>query len=454
MDEAVIKHELPNSIDAERSVIGSMIADRDAIIAVSELLNSDDFYNKQFGMMFDVICDIYKSGMNVDPVILREKLQGVNAPTEITTVDFIVDLVAAVPTTVNVVNYAKIVKEKAVLRRIIKTTDDVRNDCIWAKGDVNEILDKTEKEIFKLTQFRSSGDFVSIKDVVLESLQKIEMASKMKGVITGLPTGFTELDYKTAGFHPSELILIAARPAMGKTAFVLNIAQYICFHENECAAIFSLEMSSEQLVNRMLALESGVEAGKIRTGDLQEADWERLSMGAGVVGSSKLIIDDTPGISIGELRSKCRKYKMEYDLKIIIIDYIQLMTGTGKAESRQQEVSEISRSLKLLARELEVPVIALSQLSRAVEKRDDKRPMMSDLRESGGLEQDADMVMFIYRDDYYDHDSPKKNVSEIIIGKQRSGPIGTVELAWMPELTKFGNLDRSHLTQDYSNNES
>ena len=439
---------MPNNLEAEQSVVGSMIADKEAITIAMEIVTKEDFYHQQYAALFDAITTLHDDGIDVDPVILKDKLQEMGVPPEVSSTEFIIDVVTSVPTTVNVASYANIVKDKAILRRIISTTQEIENNCYLGKDDVSTILDKTEKDIFKLTQHRSSGEYVPIKDVVMNSLKKIEMASKLKGTITGLPTGFTELDYKTAGLQPSDLILIAARPSMGKTAFVLYLAQYICFHENACAAVFSLEMSAEQLVNRMLALESGVEANKIRTGDLQEADWERLSFGAGVVGKSSLIIDDTPGISIGELRSKCRKYKMDHDLKIIIIDYIQLMTGTGHSESRQQEVSEISRSLKSLARELNVPVIALSQLSRAVEKRDDKRPMMSDLRESGGLEQDADVVMFIYREDYYDHDTDRKNISEIIIAKQRNGPIGTVELAWIPELTKFGNLDRSLQTQE------
>ena len=448
MEDRQMGRIMPNNLEAEQSVVGSMIADKEAITIAMEIVTKEDFYHQQYAALFDAITTLHDDGIDVDPVILKDKLQEMGVPPEVSSTEFIIDVVTSVPTTVNVASYANIVKDKAILRRIISTTQEIENNCYLGKDDVSTILDKTEKDIFKLTQHRSSGEYVPIKDVVMNSLKKIEMASKLKGTITGLPTGFTELDYKTAGLQPSDLILIAARPSMGKTAFVLNLAQYICFHENACAAVFSLEMSAEQLVNRMLALESGVEANKIRTGDLQEADWERLSFGAGVVGKSSLIIDDTPGISIGELRSKCRKYKMDHDLKIIIIDYIQLMTGTGHSESRQQEVSEISRSLKSLARELNVPVIALSQLSRAVEKRDDKRPMMSDLRESGGLEQDADVVMFIYREDYYDHDTDRKNISEIIIAKQRNGPIGTVELAWIPELTKFGNLDRSLQTHE------
>ena len=263
-----------------------------------------------------------------------------------------------------------------------------------------------------------------------------------RGTVTGIPTGFIDLDYKTAGMQPSDLVLVAARPSMGKTAFILNIAQHVAFKANKTVAIFSLEMSKEQLVNRLFSLESKVDSQHIRTGNLSDAEWEQLIESAGVIGKSNLIIDDTPGISIAELRSKCRKYKMEHDLSMIIIDYLQLMSGSGKSDSRQQEISDISRSLKSLARELSVPVIALSQLSRAVEQRPDHRPMLSDLRESGAIEQDADVVMFIYRDDYYNHDTDMKGIAEIIIAKQRNGPIGTVNLVWLPDYTKFANLQK------------
>ena len=292
-------------------------------------------------------------------------------------------------------------------------------------------------------QNRGGGDYVPIKQVVINALDKIEKASKQKGSVTGIATGFVDLDYQMAGLQPSDLILIAARPSMGKTAFVLNIAQYVAIHSQQTTAIFSLEMSKEQLVNRMFSLESRVDAQKLRSGNLTDADWEMLIEGAGNVGRSKLIIDDTPGISISELRSKCRKYKLEHDLKLIIIDYLQLMSGSGRhSESRQQEISDISRSLKALARELNVPVVALSQLSRAVEQRPDHRPMLSDLRESGAIEQDADVVMFIYRDDYYNKDSEMKGISEIIVAKQRNGPIGTVNLVWLPQYTRFANMEK------------
>ena len=306
------------------------------------------------------------------------------------------------------------------------------------------ILEKTEKSVFELLERRSAGEFVPIRQVVLNALERIEKASKSKGTVTGIPTGFIDLDYKLSGLQPSDLVLIAARPSMGKTAFVLNIAQYIAFKKEKGVAVFSLEMSKEQLVNRLFSLESQVDAQAIRTGNMKDSDWEKLIEGAGIIGSSRLIIDDTPGISISELRSKCRKYKLEHGLDIVIIDYLQLMTGSvgRSSESRQQEISEISRSLKGLARELNVPVIALSQLSRAVESRPDKRPMLSDLRESGAIEQDADVVMFIYRDEYYNKDSEFKKQAEIIIAKQRNGPVGTVNLAWLGEYTKFANLSR------------
>ena len=305
------------------------------------------------------------------------------------------------------------------------------------------ILEDTEKRVFELVQKRNTGEFVPIRQIVMNAMDKIEIASRNDGNVTGIATGFIDLDYRTAGMQPSDLILVAARPSMGKTAFVLNMAQYMAFNQNQTVAIFSLEMSKEQLVNRLFSMESRVDSQHIRTGKLSDAEWEKLIESAGMIGRSNLIIDDTPGISISELRSKCRKYKLEHDLKIVIIDYLQLMSGSGRgSDSRQQEISDISRSLKALARELNVPVVALSQLSRAVEQRPDHRPMLSDLRESGAIEQDADVVMFIYRDDYYNKDTDKKGIAEIIIAKQRNGPIGTVELVWMPDYTKFANIKK------------
>ena len=439
MNEAVVKRILPHSTEAEQSVIGSMLMDKDAIVIASEILNKDDFYENQYGIIFDAMVDLYNNAKPVDPVTLQNHLRELNVPEEISSMEFVKDLLEIVPTSANVKYYAKIVSDKAVLRRLIKTNDEINNACYNPTEATEDILADTEKRIFEIVQRSSNEEYVPIKKVVVNALESISKVAQNRGNVTGIATGFTDLDYKTAGLQPSDLILIAARPSMGKTAFVLNVAQHICFKLNKCAAIFSLEMSKEQLVNRLLALESKVDAQNIRTGSMSDAEWDNLIEGAGNIAKSNLIIDDTPGISIGALRSKCRKFKQECGLSVIIIDYLQLMTGNGHSESRQNEISEISRSLKALARELHVPVIALSQLSRAVEKRDDHRPMLSDLRESGAIEQDADVVMFLYRDDYYNKESEKKGISEVIIAKQRNGPIGTVELVWLPQYTKFAN---------------
>jgi len=443
MEEAIIKRVLPHSVEAEQSVIGSMIMDRDAILSASEIIVSDDFYNKQLGVIFETMVELYNAGRPVDLITLQNALKEKDLPPEACSPEFIRDLVTAVPTSANVKYYANIVSEKATLRRLIKTNEEIANVCYAGKEPVDTILGDTEKKIFNLVQSQGHGsDFVPIRQVVMEAMDKIEISSKNGGAVTGISTGFIDLDYRLAGLHPSDLVLIAARPSMGKTAFVLNIAQQIAFKQNLPVAIFSLEMSKVQLVNRLFALESNVDAQNIRTGQLSDNDWEKLIETAGVIGNSNLIIDDTPGISVAELRSKCRKFKLEHGLSIIMIDYLQLMSGSGKSDSRQQEISDISRSLKSIARELNVPVIALSQLSRAVEQRPDHRPMLSDLRESGAIEQDADVVMFIYRDDYYNHDTEDKGVAEIIVAKQRNGPIGTVKLKWLPQYTKFANLQQ------------
>ena len=443
MEENVIKRILPHSTEAEQSVIGSMIMDREAIVVASELISGEDFYNKQYGVLFETMVELNEEGNPVDLVTLQNRLKEKDVPPEVSSLEFVRDLITAVPTSANIKYYANIVAEKATLRKLIRLNEEIANTCYVGKENLEFILEDTEKRIFQLVQKRNTGDFVPIRQVVMNAMDKIETSAKNKGSVTGIPTGFTDLDYRTAGMQPSDLVLIAARPSMGKTAFVLNIAQHVAFKQDKCVAIFSLEMSKEQLVNRMFSLESSVDVQKLRTGQLNDQEWERLIESAGVIGRSKLIIDDTPGISISELRSKCRKFKLEHNLSMIIIDYLQLMSGSGRSDSRQQEISDISRSLKSVARELGVPVLALSQLSRAVEQRPDHRPMLSDLRESGAIEQDADVVMFIYRDDYYNHDSEKKGVSEIIIAKQRNGPIGTVELAWLPEYTKFANLEHS-----------
>ncbi len=440
MDEAFIKKVLPHSEEAEQSVIGSMIMDRDAIVAASEMIQAEDFYERRYGVLFDAMVELYNEDKPVDLVTLQNRLKEKDVPSEVASLEFIGDLIRAVPTSANIKYYANIVSEKSLLRKLIKTTEGITNACYLDKERIEDILSDTEKQVFDIVQKRSISDFVSIKEVVLATLDTIEAAAGNKGGVTGIASGFYDLDYKTAGFQPSDLILIAARPSMGKTAFVLNIAEHAVLKLNVTTAIFSLEMSQVQMVNRMLAMNSRVDSQLIRTGNLNDEHWAKLMESARKIGESNLIIDDTPGISISEMRSKCRKYKLEHNLGMIIIDYLQLMSGSKKSESRQQEISDISRSLKALARELKCPVLACSQLSRAVEQRPDKRPMLSDLRESGAIEQDADVVMFIYRDEYYNHDSEKKGIAEIIIGKQRNGPTGTIELKSQLEYTRFNNL--------------
>ncbi|MDO5418027.1 MAG: replicative DNA helicase [Lachnospiraceae bacterium] len=448
MDEALLKRVLPHSVEAEQSVIGSMLMDREAIISASEIVTADDFYQHQYGVMFESMVELFNEGKPVDLVTLQNRLKEKDVPPEVSSLDFVRDIITTVPTSANVKSYANIVREKAVLRRLIRVNEEIANTCYVGKDKLEDILAHTEKSIFDLLQSRTSGEFVPIKQVALNVLEKIETASKSGGTVTGIPTGFIDLDYKTSGMQPSDFVLIAARPSMGKTAFVLNLVDHVAVRKGLPCMVFSLEMSKEQLVNRMLSMESNVDSQKLRTGSLTDADWDAVVEGIGIIGNSKLIIDDTPGISITELRSKCRKMKLEFGLSMIIIDYLQLMTGTGKSgDNRQQEISEISRSLKALAREMNAPVIALSQLSRACETRQDHRPMLSDLRESGAIEQDADVVMFLYRDDYYNKDTEKPNVAEVIIAKQRNGPIGTVELLWRPEFTKFVNMARENQGQ-------
>ena len=441
-EEALLKRVLPHSIEAEQSVIGCMMLSRDAITIATDILREEDFYSRQYGLVFQAIVELNDAGKSVDIVTLQNKLREKDAPPEVSSLEFVKELMLSIPTAAHIRDYAEIVAQKAVLRRLIRASEEIANVCYAGKDSLEAILEDTEKSIFNIVQRRNTGDYVPIRQIVLNAMERIEKASKTKGNVTGVATGFLDLDYKTAGMQPADLILVAARPSMGKTALVLNIAQYVAFKSDLPLAVFSLEMSREQLVNRLFSLESRVDSQHIRTGNLSDREWEDLIDGAGIVGRSKLIIDDTPGISVPELRSKCRKFKLEHDIQMVIIDYLQLMSGSGRTDSRQQEVSEISRALKALARELSVPVIALSQLSRAVEQRPDHRPMLSDLRESGAIEQDADVVMFIYRDDYYNKDREKKGIAEIIIAKQRNGPIGTVELAWLPDYTKFANIQR------------
>ena len=443
MDEAVLKRTAPSSMEAEMSVVGSMLLDRDAITEATEVLDKEDFYYRQYGIMFEAIRELYNEDKPVDLVTVRDRLQRDGAPPEMQSADFLKDLLSAVPTSVNARAYAEIVHDKAILRRMIKSNEEIIEECYDGSKDTEEILNDTEKALFELIKSKGAKEYVPIDDVVIEVMQKIQEASQIKDHITGVPSGFSDLDYMTTGFQPSDFILVAARPSMGKTAFVLNILEYVAIKKERPCMIFSLEMSSNQLVNRLLSMDSGVDAQSIRSGKLSDSDWPRLIDSADRVGASNIIIDDTPGISVPELRSKCRKVKLERGLDLIIIDYLQLMSGNSKKnDNRQQEVSQISRSLKALAREMECPVIALSQLSRACELRADKRPMLSDLRESGAIEQDADLVMFLYRDEYYEPDSDKKGEAEVIIAKQRNGPIGTVTLNWQAETTRFKSKER------------
>lgn len=444
VDENFIKRIQPHNEEAERSVLGCMLMDRDAIAVAEDALVKEDFYQRQYGIVFEAMVELYREGKAVDPITLQDKLKGKEVPEELISLDFFRNLVDGISTSANAGQYAKIVHDKATLRALIKVTEEIGNECYLGKEETADILEKTERDIFGLLQKRNHmSDFVPIQDIVLNSLNAIEEASRTKGRVTGIATGFTELDYKLTGLHPAELILVAARPAMGKTAFVLNIAQHAAFKDDHAIAMFSLEMSKEQLVTRLMASESMIDSQQIRTGELRDSDWEKLLEGAALIGNSRLIIDDT-AVTLAEIRSKCRKYKQTYGIEMVIIDYLQLMSGSGarRNESRQQEISEISRALKVLARELNIPIIALSQLSRAVEARQDHKPMLSDLRESGAIEQDADVVMFLYRDEYYNPDTEKKNLAEVIVAKQRNGATGSIELIWLGQYTKFANKER------------
>ncbi len=444
MEEAVIKRIQPHSSEAEQTVIGSMLLDNECIPAIEGILTGEDFYERRLGIVYDAMLELYREGKPVDTLTLQDRLKEKDVPPEVSSLDYVGSLVAAVPFSENAKYYADIVAEKALLRRLIHASENIAGSCYAGKDKLENILNDTEKQVFDILNQKKTTDFVPIQTVALNALDAIHQASQNKNPITGIPTGFKDLDYMLSGLHPADFVLIAARPSVGKTALALNMLAHICFRENMCAAMFSLEMSKEQLVNRLFAMESHVDSQAMRTGNLNDEDWDKLIEAVETVGKSKLIIDDTPGISYSELRTKCRKYKLQYGLKVIMIDYLQLMSSTGRSESRQQEISEISRSLKALAREMEAPVVALSQLSRAPEQRNDHRPMMSDLRESGSIEQDADVVMMLYRDDYYNKDTEAKNITEVIVAKQRNGPTGTVELAWLPQYTKFADLEKGH----------
>jgi replicative DNA helicase len=433
----------PYDVEAEQAVIGSMLTDKDAVVAAIEVLREDAFYRDDNRAIYEAILNLYNKSEPIDIITLKDELESMNKFEQVGGYEYLASLPDKVPTTANVQKYIKIVEEKSILRHLIKTANEIIDLGYNSTEDVEDIMDSAEKKIFDIMQSKNQKGYTTIKDALVESFSKLEELYNRKQHITGVPTGFSELDYKTAGLHGSELILLAARPAMGKTAFALNIATNAALRANVPVVIFSLEMSKEQLVNRILCSEAMVDSNKVRTGKIEEGDWVKLAGAIGPLSESEIYIDDTPGISVMEIRTKCRKLKMEKNIGLVVIDYLQLVQGNNKrVGSREQEISEISRSLKILAKELNVPVIALSQLSRAVEQRPDHRPMLSDLRESGAIEQDADIVVFLYRDDYYNKESEKKDIAEVIIAKQRGGSTGTVELLWMGNYTKFVNLEK------------
>ena len=436
----------PHNIEAEQAVLGSMLTDKDAVMLAVEKLKIDSFYREDNKLIFEAMINLYNNSQPIDLVTVKDELTSLGNFEKIGGFEYLVTLPDQVPTTANAQKYIDIVEEKWTLRQLIKTANEIIDLGYSASEEIDVIMAGAEKKIFDIIQNKNQKSYTPIKDVLIESFTKLEELYNQKSRITGVPTGFSDLDNKTAGLHGSDLILIAARPAMGKTAFALNIAAHAAIREKIPVAVFNLEMSKEQLVNRILCMEAMVDSNKVMTGKLEEDDWGKLAGVVGPISDAGIYIADTPGISIMEIRTKCRKLKMEKDIGLIVIDYIQLIQGSGnrKNSSREQEIAEISRSLKILAKELNVPVIALSQLSRAVEQRPDHRPMLSDLRESGSIEQDADIVMFLYRDDYYNPDTEEKDISEVIIAKHRAGSTGTVKLLWMGNYTKFVNLARNY----------
>ncbi len=434
----------PNDVEAEQAVIGSMLTDRDAVISAIEVLKEEDFYREDNKTIYEAILNLYNRSEPIDIITLKAELTSMGKFDKIGGLEYIVGLPEKVPTTANVEKYINIVKEKSELRSLIKAANEIIEEGYDPTQDIDEIMNSAEKKIFNIIQDKDQKTYSAIKDVLIDTFTELEQLYNQKQHITGVPTGFIDLDYRTAGLHNSDLILIAARPAMGKSAFALNIATNAAVRSNIPVVLFSLEMSKEQMVNRILCSEALVDSNKVRTGKIDDDDWIKLADTMGELSEAPIYIDDTPGISINEIRAKCRKLKLEKDIGLVVIDYLQLVQGSSKraSASREQEISEISRSLKILAKEINVPVIALSQLSRAPEQRPDHRPMLSDLRESGAIEQDADIVMFLYRDEYYNEDSEDKGQAEVIIAKHRSGSTGTVKLAWLGNLTKFANLDR------------
>ncbi|MBR3524769.1 MAG: replicative DNA helicase [Lachnospiraceae bacterium] len=441
-NEGAVRRVKPHSREAEAAVLGGLYIDNSQIPTVMDILPDPAmFYNRTYGSIYEAMVSLHRKAMAIDMVTLQDKLKEMNVPPEVVSAEFLRDVITAVPTAANVKYYANIVAEKSLMRDLLDVTESITEDCYSGNKEVNELLEETERSVFGVVQKRSVGRITPTDRIVMRSLEMIDQAARTTGEVTGLASGFTDLDHKTAGFQPGNLILVAARPAMGKTSLVLSMLHNIVVKQQKPALMFSLEMNENELMNRLLSMDSGVNSQKFKTGELSEADWELLAESGGTMAHSPIYLNDT-ATTLGDISSISRKLKAEKDIRLVVIDYLQLMNSTSRrAESRQQEISEISRGLKLLAKELAIPVIALSQLSRGVESRTDHRPMLSDLRESGAIEQDADMVLFIYRDEVYNADSDKKGYAEIIIAKQRSGPIGTVELVWLPDLTQFKNKE-------------
>ena len=433
----------PHDIEAEQAILGSMLIDKDAVINAIEVLKEEDFYREDNKTIYSAMLSLYARSEPIDIITVKSELTQIGKFETVGGLEYLASLPDKVPVVSNIENYIQIVEEKSILRKLIKASNEISQMGYDQTEETECIMDVAEKKIFDIMQNRNTKGYTPIKEVLINAIDELEKLYNHKGGITGIATGFIDLDRITAGLHNSDLVLIAARPAMGKSAFALNIASHVAIREKVPVAVFNLEMSKEQLGSRILCSEAMVDSNKVRTGNIEEEDWIKLVSAVGPLSEAEIYIDDTPGISISEIRAKCRKMKLEKNIGLIIIDYLQLIQGTGKKNvSREQEISEISRSLKILAKELDVPVIALSQLSRAAEQRTDHKPMLSDLRESGAIEQDADIVMFIYREDYYNPDTERKNIAEIILAKHRAGATGTVELMWLGSYTKFVNLAR------------
>lgn len=433
---------MPNNQEAEQSVIGSMILDKNAIATVLEKLHADDFHRDGHKIIFQAILDLFTKDTPIDLVTLADHLKSIDKLEYVGGISYLTEIASSVPTTLNLVSYINIVSDKSMLRKLIRASTEIMDDSYTKQDEVNVVVEEAEKRIFNIAEKRNSGGFEAISTILERGFVEIERVYNNKGTTTGVSTPFPELDRMTSGFQKGDMVLIAARPSMGKTTFALNLAEHAALREGKSIAIFSLEMGMDQLAYKFLCSEANVELTKLRNGDLDDRDWENIARASGPLSQAKIYIDDTAGISVTEMRSKCRRLKLEHGIDLILIDYLQLMSGKG--ESRQQEVSEISRSIKALAKEMQCPVIALSQLSRAPEQRADHRPMLSDLRESGSIEQDADLVMFLYRDEYYNQDTEDKNIAECIIAKQRNGPVGTIKMAWLDQYSKFARLDMVH----------